>query len=109
MRIEQPGNGNQTVATGQSTPAPRITQGAGGAAPVGPGPGPIPRMQAVQDISQPVRSTLEFSIDPDTGRPVVKIIDSVTRDLVRQIPMEEMLVLAKSLDQLKGLLLHTKA
>jgi flagellar protein FlaG len=40
---------------------------------------------------------------------VVKIIDSATRDLVRQIPMEEMLVLAKSLDQLKGLLLHTKA
>lgn len=108
MRIEQPGNTNQTVATGQGTPVPRVNHAADGV-PASPKPGPIPPAQAVQEINQPVRSTLEFSIDPDTGRAVVKIIDSVTRDLVRQIPMEEMLVLAKSLDQLKGLLLHTKA
>ena len=108
MRIEQPGNGNQTVTPSQSMPVPKIIAAADGA-PTGPNPVPIPRAQAVQEISQPIRSTLEFSIDPDTGRPVVKIIDSATRDLVRQIPMEEMLVLAKSLDQLKGLLLHTEA
>ncbi|SCY07411.1 flagellar protein FlaG [Nitrosospira sp. Nl5] len=108
MRIEQPGNGNQAAATGQSTPAPRVTPVADGALIV-PKPESVPRTPAAQQISQPIRSTLEFSIDPDTGRAVVKIIDSATRDLVRQIPMEEMLVLAKSLDQLKGLLLHTKA
>jgi flagellar protein FlaG len=62
-----------------------------------------------QKIAQPVASTLEFSIDPDSGRAVVKIFDNATRELVRQIPMEEMLALAKSLDQLKGLLLHAKA
>ena len=106
MRIEQPGN--QTVTPSQSMPVPKVTPAADGA-PTGSNPAPIPRAQALQEISQPIRSTLEFSIDPDTGRPVVKIIDSATRDLVRQIPMEEMLVLAKSLDQLKGLLLQTKA
>jgi flagellar protein FlaG len=108
MRIEQSGNGNQAAAIGPSTPAPRVTPVADDAL-TGSKPGSIPRAQAVQEISQPIRSTLEFSIDPDTGRAVVNIIDSATRDLVRQIPMEEMLVLAKSLDQLKGLLLHTKA
>ena len=63
----------------------------------------------VQKIAQSVTSTLEFSIDADSGRAVVKIFDNATRELVRQIPMEEMLALAKSLDQLKGLLLHAKA
>ena len=68
---------------------------------------PAPKeARAAQNIAQPVASTLEFSIDPDSGRAVVKIFDSATRELVRQMLMEEMLALAKSLDQLKGLLLH---
>lgn len=108
MRIEQPGNGNQTVTVGQSTAVPRATPAADEAQ-AGPKPVTISRAEAVKETSPPIRSTLEFSIDPETGRPVVKIIDSATQSLVRQIPMEEMLDLAKSLDQLKGLLLHTEA
>ncbi|SET27903.1 flagellar protein FlaG [Nitrosospira multiformis] len=54
-------------------------------------------------------SSLEFSIDTDTDRIVIKIIDNETRELVRQIPMEEMLALAKTMNQLQGLLLRTKA
>ena len=64
---------------------------------------------AVQQITQLNASTLEFNTDAETGRAVVKIIDSATGELVRQIPMEEMLALAKSLDRLQGLLLRTKA
>jgi flagellar protein FlaG len=51
---------------------------------------------------------LEFSIDAESNVVVVKIIDSTTWELVRQIPMEEMLALAKALGRLKGLLLNTK-
>ena len=65
--------------------------------------------QTVQDNSQPATSALEFSIDKESGRVVVKIIDSATQELVRQIPMEEMLVLAKALGRLKGLFFYTKA
>ncbi|MDN5882467.1 MAG: flagellar protein FlaG [Nitrosospira sp.] len=113
MRIEQPGNGSQPmgnpmVAAGQGTPVPRATPAAD-EAPAGPKPAPIPRAEAVKEASPPDRSTLEFSVDPETGRAVVKIIDSATQDLVRQIPMEEMLDLARSLDQIKGLLLHAEA
>ncbi len=63
----------------------------------------------MQEVAQPDASTLEFHTDAETGRVVVKIIDSATGELVRQIPMEEMLALAKSLDRLQGLLLKTKA
>ena len=65
--------------------------------------------KAVQEVAWPGASTLEFHTDADTGRVVVKITDTATGELVHQIPMEEMLVLAKSLDRLQGLLVQTKA
>ncbi len=113
MAIEQIGAGNQLVVTAAKQMSP-----------AGPGPTRIledgknrpdshapvsAKFQPVQKIAQPVTSTFEFSIDADSGRAVVKIFDSATRELIRQMPMEEMLALAKSLDQLKGLLLHAKA
>jgi flagellar protein FlaG len=63
----------------------------------------------VPDVAAPDTSMVEFSLDADSGRVVVKIIDSATQEVVRQIPMEEMLALAKALDKFQGLLLHTKA
>jgi flagellar protein FlaG len=51
---------------------------------------------------------MEFTIDPDSGKQVVRIMDCTSNELVRQIPMEEVLARAKSLDQLKELL-HAKA
>lgn len=65
--------------------------------------------KAMREVTQPDASTLEFHTDAETGRVVVKIIDTATGELMRQIPMEEMLALAKSLDRLQGLLLQTKA
>ena len=61
------------------------------------------------DVAAVNASMVEFSLDADSGRIVVKIIDSATQEVVRQIPMEEMLALAKALDKFQGLLLHTKA
>jgi flagellar protein FlaG len=63
----------------------------------------------VPDVAALDASMVEFSLDADSGRVVVKIIDSATQEVVRQIPMEEMLALAKALDKFQGLLLQTKA
>ena len=63
----------------------------------------------VLDVAALDASMVEFSLDADSGRVVVKIIDSATQEVVRQIPMEEMLALAKALDKFQGLLLQTKA
>ena len=113
MAIEQLGAGNQLVVAAAKQMEP---SGSGATrtpedAKNRPGdpisaPAEVP---AAQKIAQPATSTLGFSIDADSGRAVVKIFDGATRELVRQMPMEEMLALAKSLDQLKGLLLHAKA
>lgn len=52
---------------------------------------------------------LEFSIDKDTNKTVVKVIDTSTKEVVKQFPTQEMLDIAKALDRLQGVLHKTKA
>lgn len=63
----------------------------------------------VQKVVAAQASNLQFSIDEDSGRTVVKIVDSSTQELIRQIPSEEILSIAKALDKLQGLLLRQTA
>lgn len=42
--------------------------------------------------------TLQFSVDHDTKEIVVKLIDQNTKEVVRQMPSEEALRIAKSID-----------
>jgi flagellar protein FlaG len=41
---------------------------------------------------------LEFSIDSDSKRTVVKVVDQTTKEVLRQIPTPEALEIAKSLE-----------
>jgi len=45
----------------------------------------------------PSSSSLRFRVDPDAGRIVVSVVDAATGDLLRQIPSEDALAMAKSL------------
>ena len=47
---------------------------------------------------QSINRSLEFNIDTDSGQTVVKVTDSKTDELIRQIPNEEVLNIAKHLD-----------
>ncbi|NMG45883.1 flagellar protein, partial [Aromatoleum toluvorans] len=70
------------------------------------------RIQAVaevQKVLEPVAQNLRFSIDEDTGRTLVKLVDSTTDEVIRQIPSEEVLAISKALDRLQGLLIQQKA
>lgn len=68
--------------------------------------------QAVKDIRKVVNSVasdLQFSVDKDSGRTVVKIVDSKTKEVIRQIPGEEVLALRRALDKMKGMLFSMEA
>lgn len=52
---------------------------------------------------------VEFTVDPDSNRTVVKIIDQQTQQVLRQMPSKEALEIAKDLDKMQGLLLRQKA
>jgi len=48
---------------------------------------------------QSINRNLEFNIDNDSGQTVVKVIDAETDELIRQIPNEEALHIAKQLNE----------
>lgn len=61
---------------------------------------PLTLEEAVDTLSahmQSLQRNLQFSVDAEAGRTVVKVIDSATGDLIRQIPEETALDLARRL------------
>ena len=66
-------------------------------------------IKATNDFVKPINSTIEFSMDKDAGELVVKVVDNTTKEVIRQIPSEEMLIIAKALDKIQGLLIRQKA
>jgi len=67
---------------------------------------------AVKKINESLPASaqsLQFSIDEDSKDIVVKVIDQNTKEVVRQIPTEEALDIAKSLDKMRGLLIRETA
>jgi len=57
-------------------------------------------------ISQSARD-ITFSIDQESGT-LVKVIDRNSKDVIRQIPSEEVLAISKALDKLQGLFVQDK-
>lgn len=66
-------------------------------------------VKAANEFMSTVNNSLQFSIDKDTGTSIVRVIDKNTQELIRQIPSEEMLNIAKALDTITGLLVRQKA
>lgn len=69
-------------------------------------------IEAVDAINKAIRNSsqnLEFSVDNAEGGVVVKVVDQQTKEVLRQIPSEEALEIAKSLDKLQGLLIKQTA
>jgi len=59
-------------------------------------------LQEVKKAVDPMARNLQFSIDEDTGRTIVRIVDTATKEVIRQIPSEEVLAIAKALDRANG-------
>ncbi|MCF9001151.1 flagellar biosynthesis protein FlaG [Pseudomonas syringae] len=63
----------------------------------------------IQKFFHEVKRNLEFSIDEDSGKVIVKVIASDSGEVVRQIPNAEILKLADSLSDANSLLFRAKA
>jgi flagellar protein FlaG len=53
--------------------------------------------------------SIQFSLDEEANRVVVKVVDTETQKVLRQIPNEEVLAFSKSLGQLQGLVVRQTA
>jgi flagellar protein FlaG len=58
--------------------------------------------QQLQDFVGEMNRGLEFSVDKDSGRDVIKVIDKSSGDLVKQYPSEEVLTLVAKLSDSVG-------
>jgi len=66
-------------------------------------------VKSANQFLQAMSRNLSFSIDKDTGKTIVKIVDDTTKEVIRQIPSQEMLAISKALDKLQGLLIKEHA
>lgn len=66
-------------------------------------------VKKLNEYVAPALQTIEFSIDDDTDRIIVKVVDTETQQVLRQIPNEEVLAISKTLDKLRGLVVRQTA
>ena len=68
--------------------------------------------QAAAEINKFLKSSsasVEFTVEGKTDRVIVRVVDSATHQVIRQIPSEETLAISRSLDRMAGLLVEQKA
>ncbi len=66
-------------------------------------------VEKLNDFATANASALNFSRDQETGQTIVKVVDTATDTVIRQIPNEEAIAIAKSIDKMQGLLINHKA
>lgn len=67
--------------------------------------------EAIKQIKEFVSMSgkeINFSIDETSGVRVVKVMDRATNEVIRQIPSEEVIAIARALDKLQGLFVSDK-
>lgn len=110
QRISDTGNFSVDVPSGAQAATPvqtvnAVTQAA-----------EIPKPEQLKDVVNSINSvmknlssSLEFTVDSDSERTIVKVMDKQTNEVIRQIPSQDALELAKAVDRLQGLLIKEKA
>jgi flagellar protein FlaG len=63
----------------------------------------------IQNFVQEMGRNLSFTIDETTGYNVVRVINPETNEVIRQLPSEELLKIARSMEQLNSVLVNQKA
>ena len=75
-------------------------------------PDPQKAAQAAKEINDFLKSSsagIEFQVDNQSERVIVRVVDTETKQLIRQVPTEEMVAISHALDRMTGLLLAQKA
>ena len=104
---------------GSSTTSTSISVETGKVAPTGGQPLPVPvpevpkadldrALEQLTRMARESRRNLRFSVDESSGRTVITVINAATDEVVRQIPSQEILELARNMKQL-GLLIDALA
>ena len=64
---------------------------------------------AINRAAKTLTNTVQLVMDERSEQPLVRVVDSETGQLLRQIPTEEVLELRRALERVSGLLIHRTA
>ncbi len=95
---------------GDAAAAPALRSAAPTAPPVRPGADELRSLvKEMQAKVNGATSALEFSVDQDSGKSIVKVTERTTKQVIWQFPSEQALQVTKELDRYQGALLSRKA
>jgi len=57
-------------------------------------------VEQMKDYAQVMSRQLQFDVDEDSGKTVVRVVDKDSGDIIRQIPSDEVLALARHMKEL---------
>lgn len=66
-------------------------------------------VKKLNELVAPTLQNIEFAMDEETDRVIVKVVDTATQKVLRQIPNEEVLAFSKTLGRLQGLVIRQTA
>ncbi|PLC52248.1 hypothetical protein CR155_19575 [Pollutimonas nitritireducens] len=66
-------------------------------------------LEQINDTMKAWSTGLKFNVDPELHRVVVSIIDNATGEVLRTVPSEAVIRVAKTIVQLQGMAVNTKA
>ncbi len=93
-------SGNVSAPSGESLPAPAP-------APASPPPPVVDVAKAAERLNELMSNrqrALRFQVDQGSGRTVITVINEATKEIIRQIPPEELLQLQQNLEQLGSMI-----
>jgi flagellar protein FlaG len=111
--VTAPTSGRTAPPTGANPAGGAAAASAQSSATAPPAKGSDDVRKAAQQVNAALKATsssdLQFSVEGDNKNVVVRVVDSQTKELIRQIPSEEMVAISKAMDNLSGLLIQQKA
>lgn len=69
----------------------------------------VDAVKKINAFIAPTSASIQFSVDTDSNRTVVKVVDLETKEVIRQYPNEDVLAMSKALDKLQGLMVKQTA
>ncbi len=66
-------------------------------------------VKKLNDFISPALQTIQFAMDEESGKVIVKVIDTETNRVLRQIPNAEALSISQTLDRIQGLVIKQSA
>jgi len=63
----------------------------------------------INDVLRAHKQSVQFEIDQDSGKTVVRVIDEDTKEILRQFPSEEVLAIARAIPPISGALIRDTA